>query len=48
MTDYIIALLVIIIAVVIIKKVTTCLIKSIVGFIALAIIAYLLLEAGFM
>ncbi len=37
MTDYILALLVIIVAIFIIKKVATCLIKSIVAIIALAL-----------
>ena len=46
MTDYIIALLVIILAIVIIKKVATCLIKSIVAIIALAILVYLFSKTG--
>lgn len=46
MTDYILALLVIIVAIFIIKKVATCLIKSIVAIIALAILGYLFTKTG--
>lgn len=46
MTDYIIALIVIVIAIVAIKKVTTCLLKTTIGIIALAILAYVLFKAG--
>ena len=46
MTDYIIALLVIIVAIFIIKKVATCLIKTIVAIIALAILVYLFSKTG--
>jgi VIT1/CCC1 family predicted Fe2+/Mn2+ transporter len=46
MTDYILALLVIIVAIFIIKKVATCLIKSIVAIIALAILVYLFTKTG--
>jgi hypothetical protein len=46
MTDYILALLVIIVAIFIIKKVATCLIKTIVAIIALAIIIYLFSRTG--
>lgn len=46
MTNYILALLVIIVAIFIIKKVATCLIKSIVAIIALAILVYLFTKTG--
>lgn len=46
MTDYIIALIVIVIAIFVIRKVTTCLLKTTIGIIALAIIAYVLFKAG--
>lgn len=46
MTDYILALLVIIVAIFIIKKVATCLIKSIVAIIALAVLVYLFTKTG--
>lgn len=46
MTDYILALLVIIVAIFIIKKVATCLIKSIVAIIAFAILVYLFTKTG--
>lgn len=46
MTDYILARLVIIVAIFIIKKVATCLIKSIVAIIALAILVYLFTKTG--
>ena len=46
MTDYIIALLVIIVAIFIIKKVAACLIKTIVAIIALAILVYLFSKTG--
>ncbi len=46
MTDYILALLVIIVAIFIIKKVATCLIKTIVAIIALAILIYLFSKTG--
>jgi hypothetical protein len=46
MTDYIIALLVIIVAIFIIKKVATCLIKTIVAIIAIAILVYLFSKTG--
>ena len=46
MTDYILALLVIVVAILIIKKVATCLIRSIVAIIALAILVYLFSKTG--
>lgn len=46
MTDYILALLVIFVAIFIIKKVATCLIKSIVAIIALAVLVYLFTKTG--
>lgn len=46
MTDYIIALLVIIVAIFIIKKVATCLLKTIVAIIALAVLIYIFSKTG--
>jgi len=46
MTDYILALLVIIVAIFVIKKVATCLIKATVAIIAIAILVYLFSKTG--